>query len=153
MQSKIYGVKSNAARAAKSYGLKRDDLIAVSGGWLFNIPNETAPQSSTEPATEAVDETLTTSEPAVQADEPIEWGGYDYMVVNGEKPVAAVHPVPGETYIFTVEPNGVVSSVAPAKPASLSASASRRSISRPKPSPNASPSRATKRPRPARVRT
>jgi hypothetical protein len=27
------------------------------------------------------------SEPTVPADEPIEWGGYDYMVVNGVKPV------------------------------------------------------------------
>jgi hypothetical protein len=55
MQSKIYGVKSNAARAAKIYGLTRTDLIAVSGGWLFNIPSETAPQSPTKAATEAVE--------------------------------------------------------------------------------------------------
>ena len=94
--SKIYGVKSNAGRAAQTYGLTRADLIAVSGGWCFNIPSETAPQSHAELATAAVEteatevtangETLA-SEPAVDADEPIEWGGYDYMVVSGEKPV------------------------------------------------------------------
>jgi hypothetical protein len=54
MRSKTYNVKSNAARAAQKYGIKRDDLIAVSGGWCFNFPSETAPQSPTEPATEAV---------------------------------------------------------------------------------------------------
>jgi hypothetical protein len=66
--------------------LKRDDLIAVSGGWCFNIPSETAPQSSTEPATAACEKTLT-SEPATQDDEPLEWAGYDCMVVNGKMPV------------------------------------------------------------------
>ena len=49
MQSQIFGVKSNAARAAAKHGIKRDQLIAVSGGWC---PSETAPQSPTEPATE-----------------------------------------------------------------------------------------------------
>jgi hypothetical protein len=39
MRSKTYNVKSNAARAAAKYGIKRDELIAVSGGWCFNIPS------------------------------------------------------------------------------------------------------------------
>jgi hypothetical protein len=43
MQSQVFGVNANAARAAKRYGLTRGDLIAVSGGWCFNIPSETAP--------------------------------------------------------------------------------------------------------------
>jgi hypothetical protein len=94
--SKIYGVKSNAARAAQTYGLTRADLIAVSGGWCFNILSETSPQSSTERATEAFDvahvETRANgvtlaSEPAAPPDEPLEWGWVDYMVVNGVKPV------------------------------------------------------------------
>jgi hypothetical protein len=55
MQSQIFGVKSNAARAAKRYGVARDQLIAVSGGWCFEIPSETAPQFNTEPATGAID--------------------------------------------------------------------------------------------------
>jgi hypothetical protein len=84
MQSKIYGVKSNAARAAQAHGLTRADLIAVSGGWCFNIPSECPLQQRS--AIDGAGETLT-SEPAVPADEPIEWGGYDYMVVNGVKPV------------------------------------------------------------------
>jgi hypothetical protein len=82
MQSKIYGVKSNAARAAKPYGLTRADLIAVSGGWCFNVPSETAPQSPVEPATEAValpetaaEPVTPASEPVVQDDEPLEWAG------------------------------------------------------------------------------
>ena len=113
MRSKTYNVKSNAARAAAKYGIKRDELIAVSGGWLFNIPSDTAPQSPTEPATAAVDGAATdvpangealTSAPAAPADEPIEWGGYDYMVVNGEKAAELV------------EQAGEPIEVAPAKP-------------------------------------
>jgi hypothetical protein len=117
--SQIYGVKSNAARAAAKHGIKRDDLIAASGGWCFNIPSETSPQSPVEPATEAVngahvDETpaaagTPASEPAVPADEPIEWGGYDYMVVNGVKPV--------ELAKLADEPADVPVVTAPAKPA------------------------------------
>lgn len=36
--SKVYPVKSNAARAAKPYGITRDQLEAVSGGYVFTIP-------------------------------------------------------------------------------------------------------------------
>lgn len=52
--SRIFSVKSNAARAIKLHGIKRDDLIAVSRRWCFEIPSETALQSSTEPATAAI---------------------------------------------------------------------------------------------------
>jgi Protein of unknown function (DUF3489) len=116
MQSQIFGVKSNAARAAAKYGIKRDDLIAVSGGWCFNIPSETAPQSPTEPATEAVNganvETpangaTSVSEPAAPADEPLDWAGVDYMVVNGETPVKVAD---------LVEQDGEPIEAAPAKP-------------------------------------
>jgi hypothetical protein len=55
MQSKIHCMKSNAARTPQSYRLTRADLIAVSGGWHFNIPSEAAPQSSTKPTTAAID--------------------------------------------------------------------------------------------------
>jgi hypothetical protein len=37
--SKVYPVKSNAARAAKGYGLDRNSLQAVDGGWAFYIPD------------------------------------------------------------------------------------------------------------------
>jgi hypothetical protein len=40
MLSKVYSVKSNAARAAKAHGLTRENLIAVSGGWQFALPGE-----------------------------------------------------------------------------------------------------------------
>jgi hypothetical protein len=83
MRSKTYNVKSNAARAAQKYGITRDQLISVSGGWCFNVPAEMAPQSTTEPAGEAIQ---APDEPAWQPDEPIEWAGTDYMVVNGELP-------------------------------------------------------------------
>jgi hypothetical protein len=66
MRSKTYNVKSNAARAAQKYGITRDQLISVSGGWCFNVPAEMAPQSPTEPAGEAIqapDEPETIAEP------------------------------------------------------------------------------------------
>jgi Protein of unknown function (DUF3489) len=112
MQSQIFGAKSNAARAAKRYGIKRDDLIAVSGGWYFELPDEAATQSPTEPATEAIDGAhLVTptngatpiSEPAVPADEPLEWGGVDYMVVTGVKPIDLGELV-GETVAAPAKP-------------------------------------------------
>jgi Protein of unknown function (DUF3489) len=151
MQSRIFSVKSNAARAAKPYGIKRDDLIAVSGGWCFNIPSETAPQSPTEPATAAVETTATevaanvetpASEPAAQAatpagwdkvetsteDEPFEWAGVDYMVVNGVKPVELV------------EQAGEPIEVAPAK-AKVERKRSRKSPSADKPESRRAPTK------------
>jgi hypothetical protein len=139
MRSKTFNVKSNAARAAQRYGLTRADLIPVSGGWCFNAPNDAAPQTPVEPRTEGVDEHGTTAaeiltnrpdEPAWQPDEPIEWAASNELVVNGELPkdepaetvaepapsLSAAGLVPGETYIATVEHNGVVSSVEPVEP-------------------------------------
>jgi Protein of unknown function (DUF3489) len=99
----------------------------VSGGWCFNIPSETATQSSTEPATEAVNgahvETADhpanlVEQPATQEDEPFVWAAANELVVNGTLPVKewpheAGDLEPGKTYIATVEPNGVVSDVKP----------------------------------------
>lgn len=112
MLSKVYSVKSNAARAAATHGLTRQDLEPVSGGWRFTIP-ETAPEPRTEaseaPATEVATtlETLTTEAPSVVS-EPIEWAGKRLLFVNGSSepnpedewqdfpPAAAPEPGPVE---------------------------------------------------------
>lgn len=67
--AKAFPVKSNAARAAKKFGLGRDALFEIEGGWTFNEPAGSVEASGTsattaEPATETAASDLPVTDPS-----------------------------------------------------------------------------------------
>src|SRR5579859_6427308 len=105
--SKVYSVKSNAARAAKGYGIERSALIEVPGGWAFEMPGvgtllpsgQSAPEAHTEPVTApapevpAVVETATSEAAPEPATVP---KGWDVVEPGPEQGVGTPEPAEPE---------------------------------------------------------
>lgn len=66
--AKAYPVKSNAARAAKRFGLTRADLFEVDGGWSFNEPAGAVGELATTAATTTPASKAPASKPASHPD-------------------------------------------------------------------------------------
>lgn len=105
MQSKVFTFRTNASRAARKMGLSKAPLIAVSGGYVFDIPDpDRVPAVSPVKAAEMVDHAALTAAlfgpeppaieaspepepaPATTAEEPQPSVLQDVVIMGGRRP-------------------------------------------------------------------
>lgn len=89
--SKVFAHRTNASRAARKAGLLKAPILAVSGGYQFEIPSESPAQFEAGPdecetgiaLTKAIEATIAEDEPT---DAELSAGRADHTIVNGGIP-------------------------------------------------------------------